>query len=424
MELKMSGLITCPHCANDFQIDQVISAQLTAELRQEFEKEFSQKAQNLAKEREKLAELQKQLEAARQDIDTQVQQAITKERAVLMNKARVEAQQAVAIDLQDREEQLKITQEQFKALKKQELELHKKNRELVEQAENQELERIRWQEQERVTLREAALKQAEEQSQLKRAEDKLLIESMRKQIEDLQRKAEQGSQQLQGEAQEIVLQDLLLTLFPGDIIEEVGKGVRGGDVIQQVIDSNGRECGAILWESKRTKNWSEQWLSKAIDDQQNAKATCACIVSSVIPATLQHFGELNGVWVASWSCARSIATVLRKVLVETARARTAFAGQASKKEQVYTYLAGPEFRNRIRGLMEPFIDMQADLEAEKRAYNKHWNKRQKQLDRALSSTTGLYGDLQGIIGSELKEIEGMDLLAIEKVEAEEFSFEN
>jgi hypothetical protein len=424
MELKMSGLITCPHCANEFQIDQVISAQLTAELRQEFEKEFSQKAQNLAKEREKLAELQKQLEIAKQDIDAQVQQAITKERAALLNKARVEAQQAVAIDLQDREEQLKVTLEQFKALKKQELELHKKNRELVEQAENQELERIRWQEQERATLREAALKHAEEQSQLKRAEDKLLIESMRKQIEDLQRKAEQGSQQLQGEAQEIVLQDLLLSLFPGDIIEEVGKGVRGGDVIQRVIDFNGRECGAILWESKRTKNWSEQWLSKAIDDQQNAKAVCACIVSSVIPSSVQHFGELNGVWVASWSCARSIAVVLRRVLIEAARARTISAGQESKKEQVYNYLSGAEFRNRIRGLMEPFIDMQADLEAEKRAYNKHWNKRQKQLDRALASTTGLYGDLQGIIGSELKEIEGMDLLAIDhEIEAEEFSFE-
>lgn len=419
----MSGLITCPHCTSEFQIDQVISAQLKAELRQEYEQEFSQKAQHLAKEREKLVEMQKQVELAKQSLDEQVKQAIAKEKSALLSQARVEAQQAVAIDLQDRDEQLKTTQGQLKLLKKQELELLKKNHELVEQAENQELERMRWQEQERKTLREAALKHAEEQSQLKRAEDKLLIESMRKQIEDLQRKAEQGSQQLQGEAQEVVLQDLLLSLFPGDVIEEVGKGVRGADVLQRVIDSNGRECGAILWESKRTKNWNEQWLSKAIDDQQLAKASCACIVSSVIPSTLQHFGELNGVWVASWSCTRSIATVLRRVLIETARARTASAGQACKKEQVYNYLAGPEFRNRIRGLMEPFIDMQADLEAEKRAYNKHWNKRQKQLDRALSSTTGLYGDLQGIIGSELKEIEGMDLLAIEKAEAEEFSFE-
>lgn len=420
----MSGIITCPHCANEFQIDQVISAQLTAEYRSQLDQEFSQKTQNLIREREKVAELQKQVEAQKQQIDEQVKQTLAAERATLLSKARAEAQQAVAIDLADREEQLKATQEQLKTVKKQELDLHKKNRELEERAENQELEIARRLEQERKAIREVALKQAEESGQLKRAEDKLMIESLRKQIDDLQRRAEQGSQQLQGEAQEIVLQDLLLSLFPTDVIEEVGKGVRGADVIQRVIDSNGRECGAILWESKRTKNWSEQWLSKAIDDQQSAKAACACIVSSVIPSSIQHFGELNGVWVASWTCARSIATVLRRVLLETARARVVSAGQECKKEQVYNYLAGPEFRNRIRGLMEPFIDMQADLEAEKRAYNKHWNKRQKQLDRALSSTTGLYGDLQGIIGSELKEIEGMDLLTIEQVDAEEFSFEN
>jgi hypothetical protein len=417
----MSGLITCPHCAGEFQIDQVISAQLTAEIRQEFEQEFTQKAQHLSKERDKVAELQRQVEAQKQQFDDQVKQAIANERASLLSKARVEAQQAVAVDLQDREEQLKVTQQQLKNLKKQELELHKKNRELTEQAENQELEIARRIEQERKLIREAALKQADEQSQLKRAEDKLVIESLRKKIEDLQRKAEQGSQQLQGEAQEIVLQSLLLSLFPGDIIEEVSQGARGADLIQRVIDSNGRECGAILWESKNTKNWSDQWLSKAIDDQQSAKTSCACIVSQAVPKSIQHFGEMNGVWVASWSCARSVATVLRRVLVETTQARIASAGQDCKKEQVYNYLSGPEFRNRIRGLVEPYIEMQADLEAEKRALNTRWNKRQKQLDRALASTTGLYGDLQGIIGNGLKEIEGMDLLTIEGCDSEVFT---
>jgi hypothetical protein len=417
----MSGVITCPHCANDFQIDQVISAQLTAEIRQQFEQEFSQKTHNLVREREKLANLQKKLEAEQQAIDEQVKKAIATERTSLLAKARAEAQQAAAVDLADREEQLKATQDQLKSLKKQELELHKKNRELTEQAENQELEIARRIEQERKLIREAALRQADEQNQLKRAEDKLMIESLRKQIDDLQRKAEQGSQQMQGEVQEILLENMLTSLFPGDIVEGVGKGIRGADVIQRVIDSAGRECGAILWESKRTKNWSDQWLSKAIDDQQSARTTCACIVSSVIPPAIQHFGEVNGVWVASWSCARSIATVLRRVVLECHQARMASEGQQCKKEQVYNYLSGPEFRNRIRGLVEPYIEMQADLEAEKRAFNTRWNKRQKQLDRALASTTGLYGDLQGIIGNGLKEIEGMDLLAIEAVEEPEFS---
>ncbi len=144
--------------------------------------------------------------------------------------------------------------------------------------------------------------------------------------------------------------------------------------------------------------------------------TCACIVTTTLPDSVEHLGEINGVWVASWPCARSAAIALRRVLIEAAQARQATEGQHGKMELVYNYLSGPEFRNRVRGLVEPFVEMQKDLETEKRSFQRSWNKRQKQLDRALGSTSGLYGDLQGIIGSTLQEIEGMDILAIESSE--------
>ena len=236
---------------------------------------------------------------------------------------------------------------------------------------------------------------------------------MRKKIEDLQRKAEQGSQQIQGEVQELALEELLEEEFPGDVIEPVAKGAKGGDVVQHVFDHSGRDCGAILWESKRTKNWNDKWISKALDDQQEAKASCVSIVSSALPTEVQHFGEVNGVWVASWTCVRSAAMALRHALIETARARRATEGQHGKMELVYNYISSGEFALRVKGIVSPYIEMQADLESEKRAFNRQWNKRQKQLDRAIASTTGLFGDLQGIVGNGLQEIEGIDALAIE-----------
>jgi hypothetical protein len=410
----MNNKVTCPECSTEFAIDQVLSAQYDAKIRGELQAEYSKKSRKLAEDRQQVAQLRKQLDSQQEQFDQQVREAVAKQRTSIQAKARVEATQAVAIEIEDRDAQLKDAAGKIKAFQEQELQLRQKKRELEEQAEKQQLEVERRMDAERKKIREATLKQADEQNELRLAEREQQIDAMRKQIDDLKRKAEQGSQQAQGEALEIALETMLTEQFPSDVIEPVAKGVRGADVIQYVFDGNGRECGSILWETKRTKNWSEKWLSKAIDDQQEAKSSCACIVSSALPESIQYFGDISGVWVSSWPCARSAAFALRRVLIESSQARLATEGQHGKMELVYSYLSGPEFRNRIRGLVEPYIEMQADLEAEKRAFNRHWNKRQKQLDRAISSTTGLYGDLQGIIGSGLQEIEGMDSLALEE----------
>jgi hypothetical protein len=415
----MNNNVTCPQCSTEFAIDQVLSAQYDAKIRGELQAEYAEKSRKLAADRDKLSQLRKQLDSQQEQLDQQVRQEVAKERTAILAKARVEAQQSVAIEIEDRDAQLKDAAGKIKVFQEQELQLRRKKRELEEQAEKQQLEVERRLDAERKKIREATLKLADEQNELKLAEREQQIDAMRKQIDDLKRKAEQGSQQAQGETLEVALETMLSEQFPGDVIEPVAKGVRGADVIQHVLDSNGRECGSILWEAKRTKNWSEKWLSKAIDDQQEAKSSCACIVSSALPESIQYFGDLSGVWISSWPCARSAAFAMRRVLIESSQARLATEGQHGKMELVYGYLSGPEFRNRIRGLVEPYIEMQADLESEKRAFNRHWNKRQKQLDRAISSTTGLYGDLQGIIGSGLQEIEGMDSLALEESQVNE-----
>jgi hypothetical protein len=409
----MNDTIQCPHCKNEIEVTEVMSAQLAATIRGELDAEFAEKTSSVAAERDRLSKLQKQLDARQSDLDAQAKQAIEKERQSILAKARTEAAEAVAIEISDRDEQLRSAKDQLKQFEVQELELRQKARELTERAEQQELEVARRLDEERQKIRDAAMHQANEQNELKIAERDQMIEAMGKQVKELQRRLEQGSQQTQGEVQEIALQQLLSAEFPNDVIEEVAKGANGADLLHHVFDSIGRECGVILWESKRTKNWSDKWLSKAIDDQQVAKANLACIVTAAMPPSCEYFTDKSGVWVTSWACARNVAMALRCTLLEAAQVRRAVDGQQGKMELVYNYLAGPEFRNRVRGLVEPYMEMHKDLIAEKNAYNKHWNKRQKQLDRALASTTGLYGDLQGIIGSNLRDIEGMDLLAIE-----------
>jgi hypothetical protein len=231
---------------------------------------------------------------------------------------------------------------------------------------------------------------------------------MQRQVEELKRKSEQGSQQLQGEAQEIELEKDLHSKFPGDLIEPVAKGEFGGDVLQRVIGPLNQNCGTILWEIKRTKNWSDGWLAKLRDDQRAAKAEIALLVSHAIPKGVDAFDYIEGVWVTGPRYALAVAIALRQSLIEIATARAASVGQKTKMEQVYQYLTGPLFRQRIEAIVEKFSDMQADLAKERKAMTRLWAKRESQIRGVIESTVGMYGDLQGIAGKALQEIDGLD----------------
>jgi hypothetical protein len=261
--------------------------------------------------------------------------------------------------------------------------------------------------------REQAKKEAEEGLKLKVMEKEQTIASMQTQIEELKRRAEQGSQQLQGEVQELELEAVLRTKFPRDTIEPVPKGEFGGDALQRVIGPVGQQCGTILWESKRTKNWSDGWLAKLRDDQRTAKAEIAVIVSQTLPKGVESFDLIEGVWVTESRCAIPVATALRQSLIELSGSRLASEGQQTKTEMVYQYLTGPRFRHRVEAIVEKFTDMQSDLERERKTMTRLWAKREEQIRGVIESTAGMYGDLQGIAGKSLQEIEGLELAALE-----------
>ena len=352
-------------------------------------------------------------EAISHDIEIRLKQQyenkIEKTKKSIEEKAKKEVQESLNIKISDLNEQLEEKTKNLKEAQKQEIELRKRQRELVEKEEKLELELSRKIDAERQKIIQKTSKEFEETHRLKDAEKDKQLDDMKRQIDELKRKAEQGSQQMQGEVLELELEESLKEEFPFDVIEPVAKGVKGGDIIQTVKTQSGRICGKILWETKRTKNWSDSWIQKLKDDQRDAKADLAILASESLPKGLQHFRLISGVWVTDILSAVSLALALRVVLIQVARERVTQVGKKEKMELAYNYLTGQEFRNRVEAIVESFTAMKMDLEAERRAMLKIWAKREKQMERVISNAAGMHGDLQEIAGSSLPAIKMLEL---------------
>jgi hypothetical protein len=233
---------------------------------------------------------------------------------------------------------------------------------------------------------------------LKLAEKEKQIQDAKKVNDELKRKLEQGSQQAQGEVLELQLEELLRSAFPRDQIEPVPKGCNGADIVQTVISRSGRACGTILWESKRTKAFSDGWLQKLKDDQRKLTAEIAVLVTEALPKDCSTFVYTNDIWVSNLQCALSLAMAIRMQLINLAVARAAADGAKQKSEILYEYVSSTQFRQRVEAIAEAFIGMQSGLQEEKRAAQKQWAKREKQIEQVISNTAGMYGELQALTG--------------------------
>lgn len=413
-------MITCPKCQTEIKLTESLAAPIIESARREYEQRLAQKDTDIAKRETSLREREKEIDKAKETIDDQVTEKLRQERAKIIAEEYKKAKLALATDLEqkrkelaDLQEVLKQRDEKLAEAQKAQAELIRKQRELDDAKRELDLTVEKRIQEGLATVREQAHKEAEDQLKFKVLEKEQTIASMQKQIEELKRKADQGSQQLQGEVQELELEALLSTKFPRDTIEPVPKGEYGGDVLHRVIGPLGQFCGTILWESKRTKSWSDSWLVKLREDQRAAKAEIAVIVSQTLPKGVETFELIDGVWVAHPKAAIPVAVTLRHTLIEVASARQATEGQQTKMEMVYQYLTGPRFRQRVQAIVEAFSSMQEDLDKEKKAITKQWAKREEQIDRVMQATVGMYGDLQGIAGKTLQEIEGLEMHALE-----------
>lgn len=363
-----------------------------------------------------LRQQREELGRQKANLDGQVAETLAKERSRIAAEEQQKARQSLSADLDQKTRDLNELQEtlarqndKLAEAQKAQADLLRKQRELDDEKREMELTIEKRIQESLETTHAQARKQAEEELTLKLKEKEHVIGSLQKQIDDLKRRAEQGSQQLQGEVQELELEALLSGQFPTDGIEPVPKGQRGSDVLQRVLTPQGVQCGTILWEAKRTKNWTESWLPKLRDDQREAKADFAILVSRVLPKGIDTFELRDGVWLATPACAIPLAVMMRQSLFELMRAKRSGEGQQTKMEMLYEYLTGPRFRHRVQAVVEKFSEMQGDLEKERRTMTKAWAKREAQIRTVLDSTAGMYGDLQGIAGKTLQEIEGLEM---------------
>ncbi len=387
--------ITCPKCGNKIQLTEAFTHEIEEKLRSQFENEIKKKDT----EREKALEAQ----------EKEFEEKLAQEREKFEKQAKKRAEESLATELKDLKEQLEEKSKQLESSRKQELDLRKRQRELEEMEQNLKLENERTLDEERKKIRKNAEKKVAEEYHMRELKKEKQLNDLRRQIEEWKRKAELTSQQAQGEVQEIELETILAQQFKTDAIEPVAKGVRGADIIQRVHDENGRLCGSVIWESKRTKNWGGDWVQKLKDDQRNAKAEIAVIVSSALPKEVNGFGKYEGIWVTDFSSAIGLATALRINLIDVAHASNALQGKNEKMELIYKYLLGTAFKQRVEAIVESFVSMKADLDAEKRSMEKIWAKRESQIERVIKNTAGMYGDLQGIIGSALPEVKILEL---------------
>ncbi|GIK26562.1 MAG: hypothetical protein BroJett006_28080 [Betaproteobacteria bacterium] len=416
--------ITCPNCKTEIRLTESLAAPLIAATRQQFERQIAQKDEEIAKREQGVRDKEKQVEEAKRTLEEQVADQVAAqlkaERARVMAEEAKKAKLAAAAELESKTRELAELQEVLKArdgklaeAQKAQAELIKKQRELDDAKRELELTVEKRVQAGLFEIRTQAKKEAEEEQKLKVSEKEQIIAAMQKQIEDLKRRAEQGSQQLQGEVQELELEAMLRARFPFDAIDPVPKGEFGGDVLHRVVSHGGQPCGTMLWEFKRTKNWSDGWLAKLRDDQRTAKADVAILVSQALPKGVETFEIIDGVWVTHPRAVLPVATILRHTLLQVSMARQVSEGQQTKTEMVYQYLTGPRFRQRVEAIVEAFSSMQEDLDKERKAIMKQWAKREEQIERVMGATVGMYGDLQGIAGKSLQEIEGLELRALD-----------
>jgi hypothetical protein len=407
--------VVCPQCKTEIKLTESLAAPLLADVKRQFEQRLAQKDADIAKREQVLNERAESVEKAKANLDQQVNAKLQQERVRIAAEEQQKAKLVLGNDLNQKAKEISTLQEVLKQrdaklaeAQQAQAELIGKQRELDDAKRELELTIAKRVQADLGSERDKAKREAEEELKFKVMEKDQTITAMQKQIEDLKRRAEQGSQQLQGEVQELELEALLTAKFPRDSILPVPKGEFGGDVLQRVVGPTNQLCGTILWESKRTKNWSDGWLPKLREDQRAAKAEIAVIISQALPKDIETFGFTGEVWVADPKVALPVAMALRQTLIEVACLRQASEGQQTKMEMVYGYLTGPRFRQRIQAIVEAFSSMKKDLDIEKKAITRQWAKREEQIDRVMQATVGMYGDFQGIAGRTLQEIEGLE----------------
>ncbi|MEN8697191.1 MAG: DUF2130 domain-containing protein [Bacteroidia bacterium] len=397
----MMDKIKCPNCAHEFDVEQALSGKLEAHFKAEYEKKVQEQANKFNAERDVLAREKEAFEQKKEKENELFKERLAKQ----IEKEKEAIQKATQENFEQQLKALAEENEKKKAenreLKAAEINLLKRENELKEKAEELQLEVEKKMLEKQTEIEEKGRAKEREANLLREKEFQKKLEDQKKLIDEMKRKAEQGSMQLQGEIQELALEQLLATSYPFDDITEVGKGIRGADCIQTVRNRLQQTCGSIVYESKRTKAFAGDWIDKLKQDQITAKADIAVIVTETMPSDMDRFGEKDGVWICGFHEVKSLSFVLREMLIRTHSVKSSEENKGDKMELLYNYLTSNEFVQNIQRIVENYDGMINQLNSEKKAMHKIWAQREKSIWVVQENIGSLFGSIKGIAGNAL-----------------------
>lgn len=400
--MNQENQIKCPKCSHEFDVTSALSSKVSEELKKDFEERLSKELNLIEQERKALADLKN---AEQEKIDTAIREKLKQEKQLILKKFEEERESQISSiqkELEEKSEKLKEFYKVKADLSK--LEREKSELETKIKAEAEEQLNIELQNQLRIQ-KESLL--SENELHIKDLEKKL--EDQVKLTEEMRRKQNQGSQQAQGESQELIVEEFLKDNFPLDEVEEVAKGKKGADALHVVKNKFAEIAGKILYESKRTVKYDNAWISKLKEDAKEAKADIAVLVTSVFPKGVERMKMIDGVWVCSLIEFRGICHLLRESVLKFDELKGSQVNREEKMHKLYDYLTGDDFRRKVETIVDGFKKMQSDLQKEKTLMNKLWNERQVNIDKVLINTAGMYGTIQAISNNSAQKIDALEI---------------
>ena len=415
----MANDIKCPNCGTVIDVENVLAADIEQKLQQQYQDKLQQSLHKVEEDKRKLLADQAVFEEKKKNENEIFAQKIQQEKQKLETEIQEQLRKSISADYENKLRMLQNnnaeTEEKLKEARKKELEFLQKEQQLKNKEAEMEITLQKKIQEERTLIADQVRSQEAEKNnvketsyQLKVKELELQLDEQKKLAEEMKRRAEQSSMQRQGESQEILLEAILKENFPFDIIEEVGKGVEGADCMQVIRNSAGTICGKIIYESKRTKAWSNNWIDKLKTDKRNQSADAAILVTQAFPKDIDRFGEKDGIWLCGFSEVNSVAHLLRNGIIKVYEAQKAQEGKGDKMQMLYDYLTGNEFRGQVEAIMEGFMAMKQGITKERIQMEKIWKEREKQLEKVLISTSGMYGSVKGIAGASIEDIPLLD----------------
>ena len=413
------SLITCPNCKEQFVAEEAISKSLEKDFELKFNHEKQILLNQFSQQQKTLEEQQKEFERKKEKENQLFAERMEKEKLKLENELQEKLRKSISNDFENRlkilQKSINDNEEKLRSAREKELEFLKKEKELRTKAEEMEIELEKKLAHERSLLIEKIRQQEKEKNEIKETELSFRLKELEKQLadqkhlaEEMKRKAEQGSMQLQGEVQEIALEEILKNAFPFDVISEVGKGIRGADCIQTVRNNFGQECGKIIYESKRTENFGGDWIEKFKKDMRSTGADIAVLVTKTMPKDLDCFGLKDGIWVCTFAEVKALANVLRDGIVRVYNSSKKHENKGDKMHLLYDYLTSNEFSEQWKAIREGFVAMKMSIQNERNAMEKLWKAREKQLEKVLLNAAHVKGSIEGISGLDSIDLSLMD----------------